>query len=100
MSPPQSGHQAEGVGGGGVQRLLSFLRRPISDFWTRYTQVVVWGVVGDQRVAGSTSTQPRHHVGHDKLAEPRAGLPVRNEPAAETGTPGMTLPGEPGIAVL
>ena len=46
MSPPQSAHQVEGVGVGGVQRLLSFLRRPISDFWTRYTQVIVWGVVG------------------------------------------------------
>lgn len=30
----------------GTARLLRFLRRPVSDFWTRYTQVVVWGSVG------------------------------------------------------
>jgi len=35
-----------GAAGAGVQRLLSFLRRPASDFWTRYTQVMVWSVVG------------------------------------------------------
>ncbi len=46
MSPAESVRRAEGVVGGGVQRLLSFLRRPIGDFWTRYTQVIVWGVVG------------------------------------------------------
>jgi len=30
----------------GVRRLSSILRRPVGDFWTRYTQAAVWVVVG------------------------------------------------------
>jgi hypothetical protein len=30
----------------GVERIRRFLRRPVSDFWTRYTQAAVWVVVG------------------------------------------------------
>ena len=44
MTPAATEQPAAGDTGG--QRLLSFLRRPVSDFWTRYTQVVAWASAG------------------------------------------------------